>query len=351
MVSPTRVLVIGGYGFLGATIATAFAQAGWHVSRGSRSPHTNGATHVNLDEPDTVRRAAATMDVVVNTVPDTDFVAEKAVLRDGGLMLNVATLDQRPLRDLRDHAAQQSLPGTVVVNAGLAPGITNLVICDLLRKYPQADAVEIVMALQTTGMSGKYGVHFVHENLVTATKDGARVRYHATSRIPLPQPFGTRTCFSFAESQDGWLLGAAGNRALHTYGYIDNPALHNAILALNTLRLLPLLPRTPLQWGHRTKPDDETTEPVAHWLAVLHRGSRIAARTVRCCGDYRRTAAATLVTAEALLSSHGSRAGGCFGIEEVLALNQIENRLRDNGITIDDELEAEPFPRPIGEHG
>lgn len=91
--SPTRVLVIGGYGFLGATIAHAFTQAGWHVSRGSRSPHTSDALHVDLDEPDTVRRAAATMDLIVNTVPDNDFVAERSVLRDGGLLLNVATLD------------------------------------------------------------------------------------------------------------------------------------------------------------------------------------------------------------------------------------------------------------------
>lgn len=336
--SPTRVLVIGGYGFLGATIATAFTEAGWHVSRGSRSPHTAGATHVDLDEPDTVRRAAATVDVVVNTVPDTDFVAEKAVLRDGGLLLNVATLDQRPLRDFRDYAAQNTGPGTVVVNAGLAPGITNLVIGDLLRQYPHADGVEIAMALQTTGMSGKNGVRFVHENLTTATKDGARVRHHATRRIPLPQPFGTRTCFGFAEGQDGWLLGAAGNRTLHTYGYIDNPALHNAILALNTLRLLPLLPRTPLLWGHNTRPNVETTEPVAHWLAVLHNSSRIAARTVRCTGDYLRTAEATVVTAEALLHSHAHRAGGCFGIEGVLSLNEIEKGLRDNGITIDNEV-------------
>lgn len=335
--SPKRALIIGGQGFLGTTIATAFTQSGWEVLRGSRSPQASGTIHVDLADPDTVRRAAADVDLVVNTVPDNNLVAETVILHAGGLLLNIATIPQPPVRSFRDDAAQSSRPGTVVVNAGLAPGITNLVIADLLHKHPHADGVEIAMSLQTKGMSGKSGVHFVHENLVTAERDGKRIRHHATTAIPLPLPFGNRNCFGFGEGQDGWLLGAAGKRSVHTYGYIDDKVLHNAILGLNTMRLLPLLPLNPLLLGHNTIPNTATKEPVAHWVAVLKDGSRIAARTIRCSGDYHCTGAATVVTAEALLHSD-TRPGGCFTIEELLTLADIETAMKRQGITIEDEL-------------
>jgi hypothetical protein len=340
--SAKRVLIIGGHGFLGTTIAAAFAQSGWDVLRGSRSPQESSTAHVDLADPDTIRHASADVDLVVNTVPDTGLVAETVILHGGGLLLNVSTLPQRPVRTFRDHAGQTSHPGTVVFNAGLAPGITNLVIADLLRTHPHADGVEIAMALQTKGMSGRSGVHFVHENLAAASSQDKRIRHHATTRIPLPPPFGTRTCFGFGEGQGGWLLGTAGNRSLHTYGYIDANALHNAILGLNAMRLLSLLPIAPLLMGHNTIPATPTAEPVAHWLAVLHEGSRIAARTVRCSGDYHCTGVATVVTAEALLQSDADKPGGCFTVEELITLADVESALKQRGITVESELDPTP---------
>lgn len=336
--SPKSVLVIGGYGFLGSTIADAFEQEGWQVRRGSRALRDSAAVLVELSDPDTIRKAAQGVDMVVNTVPDPHLSAESVILHSGGMLLNVATIDQPPVRAFRDHARQNSPSGTVVVNAGLAPGVTNLVIADLLQRHPHADGVEIAMALQTKGMSGKSGVHFVYENLVTGRRNGVQIRHHDTARIPLPEPFGTRPCFGFGEGQGGWLLGSAGERTLHTFGYLDDKTLHTAILGLNALRLLPLLPIAPLLAGHSRRPDTATTEPVAHWLAVYHEGSRIDARTVRCAGDYLCTGAATVETAEALLRAGASIPAGCFGIEELLTLNDIERELKHHGITVADEL-------------
>lgn len=344
--SSRSALVIGGYGFLGSTVADAFELAGWQVRRGSRTSRDDAAVRVELSDADSIRQAARGVDIVVSTVPDTHMSAEAVILHSGGLLINVATIDQTPVRAFRDRARLGTASGTVVVNAGLAPGVTNLVIADLLERNPHADGVELAMALQTKGMSGKFGVHFVYENLVTGRQNGTRIRHHDTARIPLPEPFGARPCFGFGEGQGGWLLGSAGDRAVRTFGYLDDKTLHTAILGLNALRLLPLLPMAPLLAGHTKKPDTATTEPVAHWLAVYHEDSRIDARTVRCAGDYLCTGAATVVTAEALLRATSALPVGCFGIEELLTLNDIAPELERHGITVADELGPMTGPMP-----
>jgi hypothetical protein len=73
-----RVLVLGGQGVLGPVIADAFAAAGWTTLRGGRRP-VPGADfrHVDLDEPETVEKALAEVDLIVSTVPDERLVAER----------------------------------------------------------------------------------------------------------------------------------------------------------------------------------------------------------------------------------------------------------------------------------
>ena len=80
-----RVLVIGAQGVLGTLVARAFDEAGWQVTRGARrcdSEHLRHVDlhfrHVDLEEPETLERALAEVDTVVNTVPDENLVARAA---------------------------------------------------------------------------------------------------------------------------------------------------------------------------------------------------------------------------------------------------------------------------------
>src|ERR1700684_2229021 len=120
-----RVLVIGAQGVLGSLLSGAFAQAGWSVLRGGRRPD-EGADfrHVDLDEPETVARAGSEVDVIVTAVPDLGLTAERMVLDRGGLLINVSALPARAGRELRARTSRAR--GTVVMNAGIAPGVTNL---------------------------------------------------------------------------------------------------------------------------------------------------------------------------------------------------------------------------------
>jgi dTDP-4-dehydrorhamnose reductase len=68
-----RVLVIGAQGVLGTFLARGFAEAAWEVVRGGR--RAEAATdfrQLDLDAPDTVRRASADVDLIVRALADVD---------------------------------------------------------------------------------------------------------------------------------------------------------------------------------------------------------------------------------------------------------------------------------------
>lgn len=332
MNSAQTVLVIGAQGFLGSTIANLFASKGWQVQRGSRQPdHTPGAVLLDLDQPNTVAAAIDGVDLIINTVPHPGMLAETLVLQHGGRLLNVATIDAHQDRRTR-NAASIDPRGTVVLNAGLAPGITNLVAAHLFKDNPDTDTIEVVLSLSTKGMSGPAGVRFAHTNITHADRrhpNGPRTR---TALIPLRSPIGNRQCFALGDTEDGSVGNLTLGPVVNSYAYFGQQALHTGMLVLTKLHLTSRLPLWPLLIGHRSPPNTPSREPVMHWVAVLKNGTRLAANTIHCQGDYLHTAAATLVMADALLDA-GTPAG-CFNPENLGSLTTMRKSLADNGISI-----------------
>src|ERR1700722_19248636 len=145
-----RVLVLGGQGVLGTMIAEAFTAAGWTALRAGRRPDSGADfRHVDLDEPETVEKALGEADLIVTTVPDERLVAERLVLERGGLLVNVSALPASAAGRLRREPGTPS--GTVLMNAGIAPGLTNLIAADLLAQHPAADEVELVFTTSAKG--------------------------------------------------------------------------------------------------------------------------------------------------------------------------------------------------------
>lgn len=323
------VLVIGSQGVLGSLLARAFAGAGWEVRRGGRRPEaTPDFRHVDLDEPETLATAARGADLVVNPVPDPRLVAERIVLDRGGLLVNVSAL---PAAEGRSLAQQATSPrGTVVMNAGIAPGITNLVAADLLAAYPQADEIEFAFTVSTRSTSGPAGADFAHRNLTTLPR-------HRTAMIPLPEPFGRRRCLGFAEPDAGWLGTVAAGRPVSPYVCLAERSAHRAMLALNAAGLMSRLPRAALG-SAPSLAGEASREPVAHWIAVFERGQRIAARTLECRGDYRGAAQSAVVLAQALLDEGAGAFRGVFGPEDLLDLDRLTPSLREMGISVVDRL-------------
>ena len=93
-------------------------------------------------------------ELVVNTVPHPDLLAERYVLEHGGALINVSDLPAAAARSLR--AVGGGARGTVVMNAGLAPGVTTIVAADLLRLHARRERARdrfhaVPFGLQGTG--------------------------------------------------------------------------------------------------------------------------------------------------------------------------------------------------------
>lgn len=125
-----KVLVIGASGALGKAVCDVFSARHWNVLRGLRTPDGQpDSVYVDLEDEQSVAEAMAGVDIVVNTVP-LNYTAERIALTTGAKLLSLAITEMSAQQGLRNQYLKAS--GTVVLNAGLAPGVTNLVVNDLV---------------------------------------------------------------------------------------------------------------------------------------------------------------------------------------------------------------------------
>jgi hypothetical protein len=330
--APGLALVIGARGALGSLVADAFEQSGWEVRRGSREG--SGPGLVDLDRPDTIAAALEHDALGVESLVRDGVDRHLGPVERGGTLFNLTPLPHAVTQALRKSA--HGARGTVVLNAGLAPGVTNVVAADLLREHPDSDEVEIVLTLAAAGVNGRAGREFVHRCLSAA-------RRHRTNPIPLPEPFGERRCLELAEGERGWLGEVAGKRTVRTYACFSERPIHGALLALNRAGMTGAFARLAAAAGPKGPPRRPSREPIAEWVAVLRAGERLAARTVEARGDYVSTAAVAVALAERLVEPARRPAPGCFYTDELFGLDELEPRLAEAGIAI--------VPRPVSPPG
>jgi hypothetical protein len=316
-----RMLVLGGHGVLGTMIAEAGQAAGWTAIRTSRRPSA-GFRHVDLAEPQTLEKVLDEADVIVSTVPDEQLVAERMVLGRGGLLINVSAIAPRYAERLcREPGTPR---GTVLMNAGIAPGLTNLLAAGLLARHPEADEVEMVFTISVKGSTGPAGPH--PEWLTAAGR-------HRTTVVRLPEPFGRRRCIGIAEQNNGWLGAIADGKTVSTYLCIAERGMQRGLLTMNAAGLISRLPRS----AFTAKPvPGATVEPVRHWVAVRERGTLLAASTLRCSGDYHSAAAATVLTAGQLTGRRDLPAGVLLP-EDALTIGELQPGLAQAGISVVEE--------------
>jgi hypothetical protein len=327
--SAGRVLVLGGQGVLGTAIAVAFGAAGWTSVRAGRRPDPGADFRlVDLDEPDTLERALDGIDLIVSTVPDERLVAERMVLIRGGVLINVSAMAANAVQRLR--RVPGPMRGTVLMNAGIAPGLTNLVAADLLARHPEADEVELVFTVSAKSAVGPAGSRFAHCALTRETR-------HQTTVVRLPEPFGRRRCVGFAEADNGWLGAVADGRAVSPYLCISEHRVHTALLAFNSAGIIARLPRSAFASATGSAAGAAGAEPVAHWVAVRRRGACLAARTLRCRGDYRSAAAGTVLFARSLAADARSGAAGVLVPEEAFTIGELRPALAESDIVVVDE--------------
>jgi len=322
------VLVIGARGALGALVADAVRRHGWAVRVSGRDPIPRpGFQHADLTDPATLGPAPGGVDLVITTVPDPALAAERHVLRRGGVLLNLSAGPATALRSLRREEGQAK--GTVVMNAGLAPGVTNLLAAQLLQENPGADEIELVFTVSAKGTGGAASADFAHRGFTGQ-------RHHRVKDVALPEPFGSRRVLGFAEPDGGWLGPMADGVSVSPYICLAERPLGAMMRTLNAVRLISKLPRAALGPGRRTAVAEASCEPVAHSVAVLRKGLLLDYQLVAGQGDFRMAASSGIVFAEALLGRDGRVCAqpGAWYPEEVLSLNRVEASLRQAGIDV-----------------
>lgn len=336
------MLVLGGHGVLGTMIAKAAQDAGWTALRSSRRPQA-GFVHVNLSEPDTVEKVLDEVDVIVSTVPDEQLTAERLVLERRGLLINVSAMAASAAERLRRQPGPAH--GTVVMNAGIAPGLTNLLAAGLLTRHPEADEVEMVFTISAKGSHGPAIGAIAHDWLTSSGR-------HRTTVVSLPEPFGRRRCLGIAERHNGWLGPLADGKTVRTYMCIAERGMQGALLAVNATGLMRRLPASAVAGPPIS---EATAEPVRHWVAVRRRGILLEASTLRCQGDYRSAAAATVLMSGQLAARGNSLPVGVLVPEEVLTMSELETGLATVGITVAQEPAADSSVLALasgdGDHG
>lgn len=318
------VCVIGAQGVLGATAVGQFEALGWKVHPAGRRPERReGFRRLDLDRPETVATALQGVDLVVSTVPDSGLTAERVVLLHGGVLVNCSHAPGRASAAIAAEAGEPK--GTVLLNAGLVPGVANLVADDLLKRHPQADCLEIAFTVLSAATAGRAGGEFVHRGLISR-------RNHRVVELPMPRPFGRLSFIEVAEGEDGGFGGVAGQRRVETYlGFGDWPS-RLTLRAINALRLNSLLPPAMFRRDrHRTA--EASSEPTVVWVGARRGSERLGASVLECKGDYRTTAAAARTFGEALLDGRGRRPG-CFNPEDLFSLSDLLPALEDIGLRV-----------------
>jgi hypothetical protein len=317
-----RALVIGARGVLGALTVRAFKTAGWEVRSGARRSRP-GEVEIDVGRPESIAAALDRLELVVNTVPHPDLLAERYVLEHGGTLINVSDLPAAAGRSLR--AVAGGARGSVVMNAGLAPGVTTIVAADLLGLHPAATELEIVFTLSLTVPRGPASANFLHRGLTALAR-------HRTTLVPLPGPFGGRRCLGFGEDDAGWLGGIAEGRIVRQYVCIAEPAVHELLLDLNSAGGMSSLPRSLIGLREPGARGAASNEPVAHWIAAVRDGRRLGVRTVECAGGSTCAARSTVVFADVLRAQAPSP--GCFDPEEMWTLGSVREKLQAAGVTV-----------------
>lgn len=327
------MLVIGGGGVLGRFTARALAARGHAVTRAVR--HASAPDELVLDASDgaAVAHAARDVDLVVSTVRAPALAPERAVLAGGGRLLSVASLDAA---DRRALAAADGRRGLVVLHAGMHPGVSTLLLEELLRAHPEADGAELVLTLSSRASGGRHGMETAAIPLLK------RRRRHPTATVDVPAPYGRRRCMAVGEGEEGFFGEVGTQLRRRQYWCFLEPATHRALLVVNALGATRALPDRGLLAGKRGVPPQLSSEPKRDVVAVSLGGRRLGAYAIHGNGDYAMTVAATVAFAEQTLQRTDVR--GCVGAEELFAPEDVVPQLREQGVTVV-ELAAAPADR------
>ncbi|HEY4778883.1 MAG TPA: hypothetical protein VIH47_04745 [Solirubrobacterales bacterium] len=326
-----KVVVLGAQGALGRLCAPALRRVGLDVVRAGRRPESTGDFRlIDVRDAVAVERGCADADLVVSMVNDPTHTVERFVLETGAAMLTAIV---EPPQRAELKALGTVAKGLVVTDVGVGPGVTSLVLADLLDRHPDADELE---GAGTWSMTEPYGRDTVEVFLHPGLTNEKRRR---TALVEFPEPFGTLHCLAYDDEETQ--IAVAGDLALKLpvqfYGYTLEGWARIPVNALNSLGLISKVPLSFLTLGLEKRAASTVAKPQAHLCAVRRDGKRLETQVVLGNGNLAMSAAAIATCAKVLLDrrAEGDSLSGVRGVEDVFRLSEVRGGFEEQGIRIE----------------
>jgi hypothetical protein len=299
-----RALVLGARGAVGAVAADALRAAGHHVTGAGRTPGPGVDLRLDLRAPDglaRVREAAAEHDVVLHASAVEDPALARAV---GRTPLVDASATGRYLDGL---AAAVAPGGTLVLGAGLVPGLSTVLVASLDAR--PGDEIDVAVLLGTGETHGDAAVAWTAGLAGAALHDppeGGTVMNLRSARV-LPTRSGARRLLR-ADFPDHVLVGRARGVTVRSHLAAGGAATTAALALVGRFPALrALVARVPHVGDDRWE------------VGAVHRrtGERVAAH------GRGQSAATGLLAARAVEAAAAARGRGVVTSADLLTLDDV----------------------------
>ncbi|MFD6110021.1 saccharopine dehydrogenase family protein [Streptomyces yangpuensis] len=240
---PNRILVVGGYGAVGATVVSALD--GWFpgrvvvAGRDEARARRLGGVRADVADPDAFRRTLAELGdiaAVVLCVEPPDTRVARVCLERGVHLVDIGAT-RRLLDGVADlHGLAAGSGATAVLSVGVAPGLTNLLARRAHEAVGGAEHIDLTVLLGAGERHGADAVRWTVEGLAEKPPG-------APLRTSLPG-HGLRTAHPFPFSDQHTLPGTLGVKRVTTRLCLDSKPLTAALFGLRAAARRPAVRRT-----------------------------------------------------------------------------------------------------------
>ncbi|MBG0831892.1 saccharopine dehydrogenase [Planomonospora sp. ID67723] len=298
-----KVLVLGGYGAVGARIVTELRAGGAAALAAGRDSRRADVT-VDLREPRTLHAALEGVDAVVNAAGAEDPALVETVTGRG-----VAFVDITATAGYVTAVERLTPPAPVLLSVGLAPGLTNLLAVAVHEVSP-AEPIDIALLLGAGERHGGASTAWAYDLLGRDFHDpatGAAIRNYTRPRRFVLPGYGPRRLYR-TDYSDQHVLTRDLGVPVRTHFGLDSRAATAALAALTRVPGASRVPR-----GLHPPGSDR-------WLALARSGDG----TVRWLGGRIQSQATAVMAALATRAAAGLPAG-VHHLHRVLTLADVDD--------------------------
>ncbi|MFD8495792.1 saccharopine dehydrogenase NADP-binding domain-containing protein [Amycolatopsis sp. NPDC059657] len=350
------ILIVGGYGVVGSRIAADLATdfpdgvvvAGRNQeradARAAEIGHGVRGRRIDITQPATIDAALENVSIAVNCIDQPERGLLRAAVKRGLAYTDIAphlTELGRGAAYERIHAAATESGARILLGAGIAPGISNVMVRALADKIGGATSIETALLLSADDVMGPGSFDYMLQELTMSFDthvDGTdrRMRAFTAPRIvDFPPPVDARRAYLFPFSDQVLYPRTLGARTVETRLAITPARISRLLALLVTTRATHLVATPPVRAVLGRIRRDCAGRPDALYAVrvdVTH-NDRTAHATLTGLGQAHATATSTAALVRSLDDGEISQPGAWMP-EQVITPARFFTRLAAAGLQV-----------------